>query len=116
MSDRTWQERFLDIFDATNRVTEYTSDISENDFYRDIKTVDAVVRNIILIGDAASGIESKVREELPDIPWRMIVGMRNILTHEYFQVDAAKVWHTATHDMLPLTSRLQSYLQSPNTP
>ena len=116
MSNRTWQERFLDIIEATNKVTEYISDISENDFNRDIKTVDAVARNIILIGDAASGVESTVREELPDIPWHRIVGMRNILTHEYFQVDTAKVWHTATHDMLPLASRLTSYLGSADTP
>ena len=116
MSDRTWQERFLDIIQAADRVTEYISDINENDFNRDSKTVDAVVRNIILIGDAATGVESAVREELPDIPWRTIVGMRNILTHEYFQVDVAKVWRTATHDMLPLASRLTAYLQSTQTP
>ena len=116
MPARTWQERFVDIIEAAGKVTNYTSGISENEFYIDAKTVDAVVRNVILIGDAAAGIESRIREELPDIPWHLIVGMRNILTHEYFQVDAAKVWHTAARDMHPLASRLQTYLQSPQTP
>ena len=87
-------------------------DISESDFNSDIKTADAVVRNIILIGDAATGVDSTVRAELPEIPWRAVVGMRNILTHEYFQADAAKIWHTATSDMLPLASRLTAYLES----
>ena len=59
MSDRSWRQRFLDINEATVQIGVYISNISESEFYQDARTFDAVVRNIILIGDAASGIHLK---------------------------------------------------------
>ena len=114
MSDRTWQERFQDVIDASVRISVYITDVSEADFYRDSKTFDAVVRNIILIGDALSGVDHGVRQYLPGVPWRSIVGMRNVLVHEYFNIEVATVWLVATEHIPPLASRLQSYLTSPD--
>ena len=116
MSDRPWQQRFLDIIEATAQMRSYISGIVENDFYHDAKTFDAVVRNVILIGDAASGIPSEVRRELPDIPWQRIVGMRNILTHKYYAADDKTVWEVASMHAPRLASQLQDYLQSTQTP
>ena len=116
MSDRTWQERFSDIIEAADRIKQYIEDMSEDDFYTDSKTFDAVVRNVILIGDAATGIDDSIREQMPDIPWRRIVGMRNILTHTYFDTEPPLVWRVANQRLSPLASRLQSYLTSPQSP
>ena len=116
MSDRQWQQRFLDIIEATAQMRGYISGFTENDFYRDSKTFDAVVRNIILIGDAASGIPPEVREKLPDVAWQSVVGMRNTLTHKYYAVDNKTVWEVANLHAPRLASRLQAYLESNNAP
>ena len=116
MSDRTWQQRFLDIIEATAQMDAYIFGIDENDFYQDTKTFDAVARNIILIGDAASGIPHEVRRDLPDIPWQRIVGMRNILTHKYYAVDDKTVWEVANRYAPLLSSQLQSHLTYPQSP
>jgi uncharacterized protein with HEPN domain len=56
-------------------------------FCRDRKTVDAIVRNLQVIGEAARALPEQVRQQYPDIPWNNIVGMRSVLVHEYFGVD-----------------------------
>ena len=116
MSDRPWRQRFLDIIEATAQMGAYISGVAENGFYQDAKTIDAVARNIILIGDAASGIPPEVRRELPDIPWQRIVGMRNVLTHNYYAVNDRTVWEVANRHAPHLASQLRSHLASPNTP
>ena len=116
MSDRPWRQRFLDIIEATAQMGDYISGVVENDFYQDSKTFDAVARNIILIGDAASGIPPEVRRELPDIQWQSIVGMRNVLTHKYYAVDDKTVWEVANRHAPSLASQLQSALPSTDTP
>ena len=116
MSDRSWRQRFLDIIEATVQIGVYISNISESEFYQDARTFDAVVRNIILIGDAASGIPPEVRSDLPDIPWQRIVGIRNILTHKYYAVDDKTVWEVASRHAPSLSSQLESYLTSPQSP
>ena len=116
MSDRSWRQRFLDIIEATAQMGDYISDMAESDFYQDAKTFDAVARNIILIGDAASGIPPEVRRELPDVPWQRIVGIRNILTHQYYAVDDKTIWEVASRHAPRLVSQLQSHLISPHTP
>ena len=112
MSDRTWQERFQDVIDAADRVAEYITNISEEEFRNDSKTFDAVVRNIILIGDALAGINREVRERFPEIPWRDIIGMRNFLVHEYFKIEVTVIWKVATQHV-PL---LAAQLQAPQSP
>jgi uncharacterized protein with HEPN domain len=98
---RNWQLRVEDILDAANRIESYIAGIDFDRFQADRKTVDAVVRNLQIIGEAATHL-AKVEGELPpDIPWADISGMRNILIHEYFGVDVAIVWQTVSVD-LPL--------------
>ena len=114
--DRPWPLRFMDMIQAAERINGYIENMNENEFHQDRRTIDAVSRNIILIGDASAKLDDAVRENLSFIPWGDIIGMRNILVHEYFRVDNAFVWEVATQHVPPLASRLQSYLTSPQSP
>ena len=116
MPSRTWQERVQDILDAAGRIGIYVQGITFERFIEDTRTFDAVIRNIVIIGEAANHLPVGIRSHLSDIPWGDIIGMRNRLVHTYFQVDTTIVWNAATIYVPPLTFRLQAYLQSPNTP
>lgn len=70
--------------------------------------IDAVVRNLEVIGEASKNIPLTIQRTYPDIPWEQMKGMRNILIHEYFGVDIKIVWHTAKKYLPPLKKQLQS--------
>ena len=115
MPDRLWHERLSDILDAAAQIRRYIGSMSESEFYGDSRTFDAVVRNIILIGDAATGIDTTIREQMPEVPWRRIVGMRNVLTHKYFTVRPVLVWQVATLRLPSLVSHLEDFLKARGT-
>lgn len=72
----------------------------------DEKTVDAVIRNLEVIGEASSHLPIEIQEQYPDVPWSMMKGIRNILAHEYFGVDLEIVWKTVQDDLPILKKRL----------
>ena len=110
MPPRDWQLRVEDILDAATTIETYIADLTFEQFKTDRKTVDAVVRNLEVIGEAAKHLIA-VQDDLPgDIPWADIAGMRNILIHEYFGVDLGIVWQTATGDVPLLRAKLQPLL------
>ena len=95
-----------DIIEAVRRIKEFTNDMDFDDFKADIKTQDAVVRNLEIIGEASGRLPEEVHLSAPEIEWRKIVGIRNILAHEYFGVDLEIVWKTVKEDLPILKERL----------
>lgn len=81
-----------DIIEAIDLISDYIGDFSKEEFQNDRKTIDAVVRNIEIIGEAVSAIPDEFREKYPHIPWKKIVGVRNIVIHKYFGVDTNTLW------------------------
>lgn len=81
-----------DILDALERIHEYTRNMTYRDFTRSNITIDAVVRNLEVIGEAARKLPSEIKSKSPEIEWPKIVALRNILTHEYFGVNTKIVW------------------------
>ncbi len=84
-----------------------------SDFAADPKTIDAVVRNLSIIGEAARHIPDSVQTLSPSTHWAAIRGMRHRIIHEYAHVDVAVVRDTVTHDLPPLIPALEGLLDRP---
>lgn len=97
---RDYKVYLQDILECIERIEEYVGDMSYEDFIDDQKTVDAVIRNIEIIGEATKHIPDTVRNKYL-LPWRQMAGMRDKIIHGYFDVVYSIVWETAIHD-LPL--------------
>jgi uncharacterized protein with HEPN domain len=95
---------------AVERIERYVSGLSFEGFCNDEKTVDAVIRNFEVLGEAARHVEDPIASRSPGIPWADVRDMRNILIHEYFGVDLGTVWTTIVNDLPVLRRELASLL------
>ena len=86
-----------DIETALNRIAEYIEGYTFVDFKRDYKTVDAVIRNFEIIGEAAKNLPDFIKEKYNEIPWEEMYLLRNKVTHEYFGVDYEIIWDVASN-------------------
>jgi len=108
---REWRLRVEDILGAITNIERYIDGLSFDEFRADQKTVDAVVRNLEVIGEATRHL-SMNQDNLPaEIPWTDIAGMRNILVHEYFGVDLSIIWQTIKDDLPALRLQLERLAQ-----
>lgn len=99
MSRRELKLYIEDINQAITKIDEYTKDILYVNFEEDTKTIDAVVRNLEIIGEAAKNLSPNLKEKYPEIPWAEIIGMRNKIIHEYFGIDTEILWQTIRDDL-----------------
>jgi uncharacterized protein with HEPN domain len=84
----------VDILESAKIAVDYTFDKTWDEFYEDIQCQDAVVRRIEIIGEAARRVSQETRDKYPQIPWREMTSMRNLVIHEYDVVDINQVWDT----------------------
>lgn len=101
-----------DILEASRKIRTYTAGLSLADFQADEKTVDAVVRNLEIIGEAIKKLPAEIRDTHPDIPWRKIAGLRDILIHQYFGIDLEIIWEVVETKLPSLTSRVAEILSA----
>jgi uncharacterized protein with HEPN domain len=87
---------FDDMLTAINRIMEYTENYDYTSFKRDYKTVDAVIRNFEIIGEAAKNIPDGIKERYPDVPWDEMYYLRNRISHAYFGIDYEIIWDIIT--------------------
>src|SRR5947207_1866728 len=87
-----------DIRRAVERIEEYTAK-GKRDFLTDPKTQDAVIRQLAIIGEAAKSVPLVLRRKHAAVPWKQIVGMRNILIHDYSETNLDTVWVTVKQDL-----------------
>ncbi|MYC13204.1 MAG: DUF86 domain-containing protein [Gemmatimonadetes bacterium] len=97
---REWRFYVNDMIEFGEKVLSYTEGMDQDAFISDGLTYDATLRNIELIGEAATHIPSEVREAYPEIPWRAIVGARNRLAHAYLGIRDDVIW-TIIQDAVP---------------
>lgn len=96
---RQWQFYFSDMLKFARKVRDYTDELDQASFLESEMIYDATLRNLELIGEAARGIPDPVRDRYPQIPWRMIVALRNRLIHAYFGLDDDVVWSIIVTDI-----------------
>lgn len=100
MSKRRNKEFLLDIKEAGERIRSYIGEMSYKEFLQDIKTQDAVIRNIEIIEEAVKNLSKGLKEEQRDIEWKDIAGMRDKIIHFYFGVKWEIVW-SVVNDKIP---------------
>jgi len=88
-----------DILEAISKIEKYVENYTYVDFAGDAKTVDAVLMNFAILGEAVKHIPEEVKQRYPDVPWKKMAGMRDKLVHEYFGVQLDVIWETIKKDL-----------------
>ena len=112
MSRRLWKHRITDILESINKIQNYVDDMKFVDFQKDEKTIDAVIRNFIIIGEAARHVPDDISAKYPDIPWQLMGDMRNFAVYEYWGVELITIWKTIQDDLPPLLTSLNRVIDS----
>ena len=108
---RTDKIRLQDILDAIYQIEIYIRD-GKASFYESKLLQSGVLYQLIIIGEAAGDIDVTLKNRYPSISWKNIIGMRNILAHQYFRIDLDMVWSTVTVHLPPLKETVQKMLIS----
>lgn len=111
MSRRDWTLFVADMLEACDKIDTYTSGMDFEAFCADTRTVDAVVRNLEIIGEASNGIPEDQKRLRPNIDWRAIKGLRNRIVHEYFGLSLAVIWAIVQTDLPELATQLRQWPQ-----
>jgi uncharacterized protein with HEPN domain len=109
MSRRDWTLFVADMQEACDKITAYICGMSFDAFCADTRTVDAVVRNLEIIGEASKGIPDEKKRLKPDIDWAAIKGLRNRIVHEYFGLSLAVIWAIVQQDLPVLSQQLSHW-------
>lgn len=111
MSKRNNHLLLEDMFEASSKILRYSGELTFDQFLNDDKTIDAVVRNFEIIGEASNRVDPDFKILHPEIEWTKLKGFRNRLIHEYFGVDYAIVWEIIQEDIDPLLDFLTAILK-----
>jgi len=112
MSKRNYRFFLTDIKDSAYKILEYTEKKSYKDFRKNQMLMDAVVRNLEVIGEAVKNISEKVKRKYPQVEWRKIANLRNILIHEYFGIDEVILWDIVKNKIPDLLLNLEEILKA----
>jgi uncharacterized protein with HEPN domain len=99
-----------DIVGAIDRIQSYVEGMDHARFAGDQRTMDAVIRNLEIIGEAARSLPAEIKDAIPQTDWRKIVGLRNLLLHEYFAVSTRVVWDIVQTKLEPLRAACRNAL------
>ena len=99
-----------DVLEAAKSIRRFTSGVSLEQFKSNEEKYEAVNRKFEVIGEAARHLSPEARGMFPEIPWKLLTAMRNILIHDYDDVDLDIVWNTTQRDLPPLIARVEAYL------
>jgi uncharacterized protein with HEPN domain len=112
-SIREWRFYVEDMPGFCDKLSLYTQGLDRRSFTADSMRYDAVLRNLELIGEAATHVPSDVRAKAPDVPWRMVIAVRNRLIHGYLGIDDDTLWSIVRDDLVPLRGALTRLVAAP---
>lgn len=112
MRRRTYQLFVEDILEAMDKIERYIKGLTYEMFVKNEMVIDAVLRNLEIIGEASGNIPEDTREKYLDIPWRRMIGLRNIAIHKYFGVDLGIIWEIITRNLPETKPKVTAMLKS----
>jgi uncharacterized protein with HEPN domain len=101
-----------DIQSSIQKIGKFTKGLSLQKFQKDDLVIDAVIRNLAVIGEASKSIPDKIKKKYPNIEWEKIAALRNILVHEYFGIDEQIVWDIITNKLPELKKTISTALKA----
>ncbi len=110
MPEREWRLFLDDILNSTQKIIRFTSTISFEEFLQDEKTFDAVMRNLEIIGEAVKQLPLSFREQNPQIEWKKIAGLRDIVIHEYFGINEGIIWDLIINKIPELNQKMKEII------
>ncbi|NMF83254.1 DUF86 domain-containing protein [Nodosilinea sp. P-1105] len=110
MSSRGWQLRVQDILSAIDLIQQRLDSLDFETFSSNTILAESIVYQFIVIGEASANIPDNIKALAPDLPWRQMSDMRNMMAHEYFRVNLAIVWETAQNNLPALVEPLKKLL------
>jgi uncharacterized protein with HEPN domain len=108
---RDYKIYLSDIIECIEKIHNYTAGLLLGDFCNDGKTIDAVIRNLEIIGEAARRLPEEFRIKFPDVEWRRIASLRNILIHEYPGIDLETIWDIVENKLSSLEKQITRILK-----
>jgi uncharacterized protein with HEPN domain len=111
MSKREWKLFIEDIVESIRLIKNYVENMGFDDFKNDRKTIDAVVRNFEIIGEASRFIPDEIKGKYENADWKGIVGLRNRIAHEYFDISLSIVWHIVMKELPTLEDQMKEILE-----
>lgn len=107
---REYGDYLQDIADSIKEIEEFTKGMSLGDFKKDKKTINAVIRSLEIMGEAAKKIPNDMRKKYPDVPWKEMAGIRDKLIHEYHGVDLEIIWKVVKEELPPVKPNIAKLL------
>ncbi|MGD0070178.1 MAG: DUF86 domain-containing protein [Candidatus Bathyarchaeia archaeon] len=111
MKSRDYRDYLQDILDAVNDIESFVDGMTYEEFIKDRKTLNAVVRSIEIIGEASKNIPETLKANCKELPWKQMAGMRDKLIHAYFGVDIETLWKAVKENIPPLKKAIQKMLK-----
>jgi uncharacterized protein with HEPN domain len=108
--DKKDLNRLNHMLDASKTICQHIASKRASDLEDDRLLLGGIIRELLLIGEAANAISQETQKQISTIPWRMVIGMRNQLIHSYFDISHLIIWSTATEDIPKLINALQKIL------
>ncbi|MCX6669737.1 MAG: DUF86 domain-containing protein [Methanothrix sp.] len=99
-----------DMQTSCGKILRYTEDIDFDQFAADERTYDAVIFNLVILGEAAKHVPPVVRERYPNVPWRKVAGLRDISVHRYFGLDEEILWDILQKQIRPILDQINQIL------
>lgn len=97
--DRDFLFYLEDMLESMHRIKKYTADLSFEEFKESDLRIDAVIRNLEIIGEASNNIPEEVTSKYPELPWKKMYGLRNLIAHEYFGIDYENIWKIISDEL-----------------
>jgi uncharacterized protein with HEPN domain len=101
-----------DILQAMDKIKRYVEGLTYEAFAKNEMVEDAVIRNLEIIGEASKSVPEDVREKHSEIPWKRMIGLRNIAIHQYFGVDLSIIWEIITKNLPETKPKVAAMLES----